>query len=103
MKSTIFVGLLLTIGAASPALAHAPLLDCYVDGDEITCEAGYSDGSSAANQVIRVRDGAHRLIFEDRFGADGSYHFAPPDTDEFHVQFEGDQFHSVVLYSTDIE
>lgn len=103
MKQTIFVGLLLMIGAASPALAHAPLLDCYVDGDEITCEAGYSDGASAADQVIRVRDDAHRLLFEDRFGADGSYHFAPPDAPEYHVQFEGDQFHSVILYSTDIE
>jgi hypothetical protein len=50
-----------------------------------------------------VRDDAHRLLFEDRFGADGSYSFTPPDVEEYHVQFEGDQFHSVILYSTDIE
>ncbi len=103
MKRSIFMGMLLVIGAAAPALAHAPLLDCYVDGDEITCEAGYSDGASAANQVLRVRDDAHRLLFEDRFDASGSYSFSPPDADEYHVQFEGDQFHSVILYSTDIE
>lgn len=103
MKRTMFMGMLLTIGAASPAMAHAPLLDCYVDGSEITCEAGYSDGASAADQVIRVRDDAHRLLFEDRFSAEGSYSFTPPDSAEYHVQFEGDQFHSVILYSTDIE
>ena len=103
MKRTIILGMLLAAGAASPASAHAPILDCYVDGDEITCEAGYSDGASAAEQVIRVRDEAHRLLFEARFDASGSYRFAPPDADEYHVQFEGDQFHSVILYSTDIE
>ena len=103
MKRTMLMGLLFAVGAAGPAMAHAPLLDCYVDGDEITCEAGYSDGASAADQVIRVRDGAHRLLFEDRFGPDGSFSFAPPDSAEYHVQFEGDQFHSVILYSTDIE
>lgn len=103
MKRTMFLGTLLAIGAAMPAMAHAPLLDCYIDGDEITCEAGYSDGASATDQVIRVRDDAHRLLFEDRFDADGSYSFTPPDADEYHVQFEGDQFHSVILYSTDIE
>ncbi len=103
MKRTIILGMLLAVGAASPAMAHAPILDCYVDGDEVTCEAGYTDGASAAEQVIRVRDEAHRLLFEARFDTDGSYSFAPPDADEYHVQFEGDQFHSVILYSTDIE
>jgi hypothetical protein len=96
MKRAIFIGVLLSGAAVSPAMAHAPILDCYVDGDEIACEAGYSDGASAADQVLRVR-------FEARFDASGSYRFAPPDADEYHVQFEGDQFHSVILYSTDIE
>jgi hypothetical protein len=103
MKRAIFIGVLLSGAAVSPAMAHAPILDCYVDGDEIACEAGYSDGASAADQVLRVRDEAHRLLFEARFDTSGSYRFAPPDADEYHVQFEGDQFHSVILYSTDIE
>jgi hypothetical protein len=89
--------------AATPAAAHAPLLDCYADGDTITCEAGYSDGGSAANQIIRVRDKDHRLLFEDTFAENGTYSFAKPAAEEFHVQFEGDQFHSVIVYSTDIE
>ena len=103
MKRTLHLSMLLITAAATPAAAHSPLLDCWVDGENITCEAGYSDGASAAGQVIRVRDGNHRLLFEERFDENGAYSFAPPDADEYHVQFEGDQFHSVVIYSTDIE
>ncbi len=104
MRRTFWTGLFLALGAATPALAHAPLLDCYADGEAtITCEAGYSDGASAVNQVIRVRDGDHRLLFEDRFGENGAFSFPRPEAVEFHVQFEGDQFHSVIVYSSDIE
>ncbi len=104
MKRTLLTGLLLALGAATPAAAHAPLLDCYADGDTmITCEAGYSDGGTSANQVIRVRDKDHRLLFEDRFKDDGTSSFVRPEAAEYHVQFEGDQFHSVIVYSSDIE
>ena len=94
-------GMILGFMAATPAAAHAPLLDCGPSGaNMITCEAGYSDGSSAANQVIRVRDGEHRLVFEDRFDQNGSYNFTRPEG-EFHIQFEGDQFHSIIVYITE--
>jgi hypothetical protein len=85
-------------------MAHAPLLDCYVEDDgAITCEAGYSDGSSAANQAIQVRDEDDRLLFEDHFGADGTFHFPRPEAAVYHVQFVGDPAHSVDLYSSDFE
>ena len=104
MNRTIFMGALLAFGMAVPAAAHAPLMDCYDNGDgTITCEAGYSDGGSAANQIIRVRDADHRLVFEDRFGDDSAFTFDRPDAAEFQVQFEGDQFHSLIFYSLDIE
>jgi hypothetical protein len=85
----------------TPALAHAPLLDCGLSGNgAYTCQAGYSDGSSAANQIIRVRDANHRLVLEERFNANGSFTFDRPDG-EFHVEFEGDPLHSIVIYVTD--
>ena len=101
MKLTLKAGTFLGIIAATPAAAHAPLLDCAPSGNgEYTCEAGYSDGSSAANQIVRVRDDAHRLVLEDRFDQNGSFTFDRPDG-EFHVQFEGDAFHSIIIYITE--
>lgn len=101
MKLVLTTGILLGIIAATPAAAHAPLIDCAPSGNgEYTCEAGYSDGASAANQIIRVRDEAHRLVFEDRFDQNGSFTFDRPDG-EFHVQFEGDALHSVIMYITE--
>ena len=103
MERALALGALIAILFAQPAAAHAPLLDCYDNGDaSITCEAGYTDGSSASGQIIRVRDADNRLLFEDHFDANGSFTFDQPDAAEFQVQFEGDQFHSVVLYSLDI-
>lgn len=104
MKRALLASVLFAAAAVTPASAHAPLLDCYVDEDDaITCEAGYSDGASAANQVIQVRDEDERLLFEDHFGEDGTFHFPRPDTGEFHVTFVGDAAHSADIYSSDFE
>lgn len=104
MKTSVVLGLALAAAVAAPALAHAPILDCFDNGDDtITCEAGYSDGSSAAGQTIRVRDIDHKLVFEAEFDEDGSYTFDRPDSPEFHIEFIGDDAHAATVYSTDIE
>jgi hypothetical protein len=104
MRRAILASVLFLAAAATPAMAHAPLIDCYVDDDDaITCEAGYSDGSSAANQVIQVRDEDERLLFEDHFAEDGTFHFPRPEADEYHVVFVGDAAHQADIYSSDFE
>jgi hypothetical protein len=40
---------------AAQALAHTPLCSCYDNGDgTVTCEGGFSDGSSASGVQMRV-------------------------------------------------
>ncbi|MCK4809916.1 MAG: hypothetical protein KAS99_03145 [Candidatus Omnitrophica bacterium] len=47
----------------SQALCHTPLCSCYDNGDEtITCEGGFSDGSSAAGVDIKVVDKNSKVI-----------------------------------------
>jgi hypothetical protein len=42
---------------AGSAMAHTPLCSCYDNGDgTITCEGGFSDGSSASGLRIRIEN-----------------------------------------------
>ncbi|MGV3592639.1 MAG: hypothetical protein ACO1PZ_13200, partial [Gammaproteobacteria bacterium] len=64
---------LLSSFAALPAHAHTPLFDCFDNGDEtLTCEGGFSDGSSAAGVSIRVLDAQGKVLEQGELGEDGS-------------------------------
>ena len=89
--------------ASAPAMAHAPLLACFDNGDAtITCEAGYSDGAAAAGQRITVLDDGDRLLLEAQFDEDSAYTFDAPDADLYQVRFQGDAEHGVSVYSNEI-
>lgn len=87
--------------AAVPAFAHAPVLDCFVEGDQVKCEAGFSDGSSAEGRKILVLDAANRLLLEGAIDKSGVFAFKAPAGD-YHVLFEGGEGHEVTLYSAQI-
>ena len=81
------------LAAVAPADAHAPLISCFDNDDgTVTCEAGYSDGASAAGQVVRVREATTRLIEEAVFDQTGAYTFKKPAV-PFLVEFYGDASH----------
>ncbi len=89
--------------AASFAHAHSPICNCYDNGDgTITCEGGFSDGSSAEGVPIRVLDARDRVIVSGQMDATGTFSFERPDGD-FHVVFDAGQGHAVTIYSDDIE
>jgi len=93
--------LLIAVGGA--ANAHSPVCNCYDNGDgTITCEGGFSDGSSAEGVPIRVLDARERVIVSGQMDAAGTFSFERPDGD-FHVVFDAGQGHSVTIYSDDIE
>ncbi|MGD9738016.1 MAG: hypothetical protein AB7O56_13445 [Bauldia sp.] len=96
--------LLLVIAPAAPALAHAPLMSCFQNEDRtVTCEAGYSDGASAAGQVVQLADVDGRLLVEAVFGDDGTYTFTPPEGLALYtIEFIGDAAHNVLLFSDEI-
>lgn len=102
---SILVGVALA-GAVLPAtlaMAHAPVLDCFVEKESgsVKCEAGFSDGTSAAGKKLAILDAQHKLIQEGVLDATGSFTFKAPGG-EYHVVFRGGENHEVTIYSTDI-
>jgi hypothetical protein len=96
--------LLLAGSLLLPALAaaHSPVFDCFVDKDtRITCEGGFSDGTSATGVSVKVLDASDKLLLAGKIDAEGRFSFARP-TEAFHIVFDAGAGHSVTLFSTDI-
>lgn len=90
---------ILTFGHA--AWAHAPVLDCYAERDKVKCEAGFSDGSSAAGRKILVRGPDGKLLQEGQLDQNNAFVFQPPSGD-YSVVFVGGDGHDATLPSADI-
>jgi hypothetical protein len=103
MRRTVFgILLLISLLAARFALAHSAVCSCFDNGDHtITCEGGFSDGSSAAGVAIRVLDGRDKLLLEGKMDDKGTFTFMKPDV-EYHVVFDAGQSHVVSIDSGDI-
>ena len=87
---------------ATVAIAHTPLCSCYDNGDEtITCEGGFSDGSSAAGVEIRVVDKDGKVIIKSRMDEDSEFTFDKPK-DSYKVQFDAGPGHIVEVDGKDI-
>lgn len=79
-RNTILTGILALglLFSAGQALAHTPLCSCYDNGDgTITCEGGFSDGSSAAGVQVRVEESGGVLI-EGKMDEDSEFTFDKP-------------------------
>ncbi len=87
---------------AAQAWAHTPLCSCYDNGDgTITCEGGFSDGSSAAGVKMRVEDGAGKVLTEGQMSASSEFVFDKP-AGEYKVVFDGGEGHAIVINGKDI-
>jgi hypothetical protein len=98
----VVLGSVISAVSILPAFAHAALLSCYDNEDgTIDCEAGYSDGASAAGQELLVRRNDQRLLYEFTFDQTGLVTFDKP-AEDFVVEFHGDAAHVVTVYGDDI-
>ena len=53
-----------TLVLSQAALAHGPVFDCYLEQDDwVRCEAGFTDGSSAAGRKVHVQDASGCLLY----------------------------------------
>lgn len=94
--------LLLSLTFAATAQAHTPLFDCFDNGDDtITCEGGFSDGSSAAGVAIRVLDAQGKVLEQGELDSAGSIMLKRP-TGEFSVVFAAGEEHSLTVLGDDI-
>jgi hypothetical protein len=90
--------LLLARGVA----AHSPVCSCFDNGDgTVTCEGGFSDGSSAEGVPIRVVDASERVLLEGKMDKAGTFSFMKPSVD-YHVVFDAGQSHIVTIFGADI-
>lgn len=98
LLSTLLLSWVFTL----PAAAHTPLFDCFDNGDDtITCEGGFSDGSSAEGVAIRVVDAQGKVLEQGALGADGSILLKRP-AGEFSVIFAAGEEHSITVLGDDI-
>jgi hypothetical protein len=103
MRRTMF-GWALAAGVsiAGTAAAHSAVCSCFDNGDQtITCEGGFSDGSSAAGVSIRVLNARDKVLFEGKMDGSGAFTFKKPDV-EYHVLFDAGQSHVVTIDGGDI-
>lgn len=102
MKQWLIV-ILLALAAPLSALAHNPICECFDNTDgTITCEGGFSDGSTAAGTALRVLDANGRILIDGAMGERSDFTFAKPDG-RFRVEFDAGDGHIVQIDGRDIE
>ncbi|WGK87813.1 hypothetical protein [Pseudomonas migulae] len=96
---------ILIVGAlvfCQAAFAHGPVFDCYIESDDLVkCEAGYTDGSSAAGRKIHVQDASNKVLLDGIVGQDNTCTFQPP-AGQYSVVFMGGDNHQATIQSSDI-
>ncbi|RZB30060.1 MAG: hypothetical protein SRB1_02340 [Desulfobacteraceae bacterium Eth-SRB1] len=104
MRKKIFIVGLLVFGLlmAGQAFAHTPLCSCYDNGDgTITCEGGFSDGSSAAGVEMRVLNSSGNVLIKGRMNEDSEFTFKKPDG-SYKVEFDAGPGHVVEVPGSEI-
>ena len=102
-RNAVIFALILVAAFAAAAFAHTALFSCYDNGDgTISCEGGFSDGSSAANLPVKVQKPNGDLILELKLDKFGEATFKKPKGD-FTVTMDGGSGHTVVIQSKNIK
>ncbi len=99
--------LLLSIAAlfftASLALAHTPLCSCWDNGDgTVSCEGGFSDGSSAKGVAMYVKDKNGNEIVKGKINDQSEFSFKKPATNDYTVLFDAGEGHRIEIKGKDI-
>ncbi|MBL4902091.1 MAG: hypothetical protein JKY62_05515 [Desulfocapsa sp.] len=88
--------------SATIAQAHTPLCSCFDNGDDtITCEGGFSDGSSAAGVSIRLETLDGRILLEGKMNEDSEFTFDKPKGD-YIVMFDAGEGHQIKVPGKEI-
>ena len=93
----------LATGWCASAAAHNAICECFDNADgTITCEGGFSDGSSAAGIPLRVVDANGRILIDAVMSEYSDFTFDKPDVG-FRVQFDAGEGHVIQIDGRDIE
>ena len=98
----VFIFTLMMICAATVAQAHTPLCSCFDNGDNtITCEGGFSDGSSASGVGMRIETTDGRVLLEGKMSEDSEFTFDKPSED-YNVMFDAGEGHQIMVPGKEI-
>ena len=97
MKKSLFTLVFLT----SSMFAHTAIMSCFDNGDNtITCEGGFSDGSSASGAKFYVlQDG--KKIYSSKMNEDSEVTFDKPNGD-YEAVFNAGEGHKIHVKGSDI-
>ncbi|PIE71314.1 MAG: hypothetical protein CSA22_03370 [Deltaproteobacteria bacterium] len=104
MKKLVLLVMALVCGLwfAGSAMAHSALCSCYENGDgTVTCEGGFSDGSSASGVKMRVEDKSGKVVATGKMDEDSEYSFDKPAGD-YLVIFDAGPGHQVKVDGSEI-
>jgi len=99
IPALLFAGVILlpTLG-----MAHSAICSCFDNGDNtITCEGGFSDGSSASGVRVFVRDMGDQTLDRGKMNEDSEFTFKKPDQ-AYKIVFDAGPGHQVEINGKDI-
>jgi hypothetical protein len=67
----------------------------------VSCEGGFSDGSSASGVKMYVKDGSGKVLQEGAMNADSEFNFKKPEG-SYTVLFDAGEGHAVEINGADI-
>ena len=97
LKRLPALALLVCVLAPVSASGHSALCSCFDNGDgTVTCEGGFSDGSSAAGVRIFVRDASDAAVARGKMDANSEFTFDKPQG-HYTVIFDAGPGHQVEI------
>lgn len=95
-------GLAAMLGFASSAWAHLPVAQCKLEGPQVVCKGGFSDGSGAVGVSIEVLDYDDKVLMTGKLDQRSEFRFDLPEGD-FYVFMNAGVGHTVEVDKSDIE
>eukprot|EP01155_Anaeramoeba_flamelloides_P017212 Anaeramoba_flamelloidesa566941_540.p4 GENE.a566941_540~~a566941_540.p4 ORF type:complete len:102 (+),score=9.96 a566941_540:1754-2059(+) len=92
---------MLAIISSTSLFAHSAIMSCFDNGDNtITCEGGFSDGSSASGVKFRIEQNG-KAVFSSKMSEDSEVTFDKPNGD-YTAVFDAGEGHQVHIKGSDI-
>lgn len=102
VKKVLFICVVLALLGSSPLMAHTPLCSCWDEGNGmITCEGGFSDGSSAQGVIMYVKDKNGKTLIKGQMNELSEFSFKKPEQD-YRVIFDSGEGHQVEVNGQEI-
>ena len=94
---------LMVMGMPGYIFAHSPICSCFENGDgTVTCEGGFSNGSSAAGVEMKITDTEGKIIIKGKMDDLSEFTFKKPAGD-YKIIFSAGEGHSLEIDSKEVE